>query len=415
MKNVWVVNQYINVPGDCGSLRHYSLAKYLQNYDYKCTLITSSVEHSRNKQRVNKNKFKNLNNVKILWLKTFKWSRGKNILRVFGMIEFMLKIIFFLPFMNIEKPDVIVGTSPNLFAAFGAAIISLFYKVPFVLEIRDLWPESLVQLKAFRKKSIFYLILKKIEAFLLFNAKKIIVVFEGGIEYYKSMGVKDSKLFYLPNGIDMKDRFYKIKETINSPFQLFYLGSIGYPNAVDKIIKSFHELNLQGFNKDKIVLSVYGDGPLKKKMIELSSKLGVDNVVFKKAIPNIDLLKECDNADGFIFAMLDLPKIYNHGISFNKIFEYLSLSKPIVYNSYSSFNPIVFSKAGIESKSLSEKDFAEAIKYLINLPIDERNHLTKRGFEYVLKNHSYDYLAFKLEKILSDLTRNKTLSKSIIF
>ena len=193
MKNIWIINQYIYIPGDCGNLRHYSLVKYLQEGNWKFTLITSNIEHLRNKKRItnDKDKFHNLKNVQIFCLRIFRWSNKIKFLRVLGMLEFMFKIIFVLPFIRIEKPDLIIGSSPNLFSAFGAAIISVFYRVPFILEIRDLWPESLIQLKAFRKNSIFYFILKSIEIFLVFFAKKIIIVMERGAEYYKSIGVEN--------------------------------------------------------------------------------------------------------------------------------------------------------------------------------------------------------------------------------
>ena len=407
MKNIWIINQSINIPGDCGNLRHYSLAKYLQEGNWNSTLITSNIEHSRNKKRIikEKDKLHNLKNVQIIWLRVFRWSKKINFLRVVGMVEFMFKIIFFLPFIRINKPDLIIGSSPNLFAALGAAIISIFYRVPFVFEIRDLWPESLIQLKVFKKNSIFYLIFKIIEIFLVLFAKKIIVVMEKGFQYYKNIGLENSKFCYFPNGIDMKERKYKkfIKKSRNNPFNLLYLGSIGHPNAVDIIIKSIYELKLQGLNKDKVILNIYGDGPLKEEMIKLSFKLNLDNVIFNKPIANTDILKLYDSADGFIFAMLDLPGIYNYGISFNKIFEYLSFSKPIIYNSNSLFNPMIYSRAGIKSPSLNEKDFANAIKYLLNLSQDEVEKLTRNGFNYVSENHSYEYLAKKLDKILSNL------------
>jgi len=407
MKNIWIINQCINIPGDCGNLRHYSLVKYIKKENWNFTLITCDIENLRNiKRKVKgKNKIPNLKNVEILWLRIFKWPKQIYFLRGLGMIEFMLKIIFFLPFYNIQKPDLIIGSSPNLLAAFGAAIISIYYRVPFVLEIRDLWPETLIQLKAFKKNSIFNLLFKIIEKFLIRFSKKIIVVMENGSLYYKNLGLEESKFCYIPNGIDMKERTYKkiCRQSGNNPFNLLYIGSIGYPNALDVIIKSMYQLKMKGYYKDKIILNIYGDGPLKKEMINLSINLNLDNVFFNNASLNNDISKLYECADGLIFAMLDLPEIYNYGVSFNKIFEYLSSSRPVIYNSNSKFNPMNYSGAGIKTASLNETDFAKSILYLLNLSLDDTERLTRNGFNYVSENHSYEYLAKRLEKILCNL------------
>ena len=121
------------------------------------------------------------------------------------------------------------------------------------------------------------------------------------------------------------------------------MGSIGFSNEVDYIIKAIYELNLQGIGKDKVVLRIYGDGPLKYKIYKLIKSLKIKNIILNNAVASNSIEKISESADAFIFAMLDLQSVYRYGISFNKIFEYMSLSKPIIYNTYTYFNPLYLS------------------------------------------------------------------------
>ena len=81
----------------------------------------------------------------------------------------------------------------------------------------------------------------------------------------------------------------------------------------------------------------------------------------------------------------------------------MSLSRPIIFNTYTEYNPLYLSKAGIKSNSLSPKDFAESIKYCMNLPIEEKNRLTSKAFKYVSQYHSYENLAEKLNSFLDQI------------
>ena len=406
MKNLWIINQYINTSSESGSSRHYYLSKYLLGLNWKVTLITGSIDHNTNKQRLNKSislKKEVLDEIRMIWIKVKKRSLNNNFIRGLSMVEFFLKIIFLIPLKRTGKPDMVIGSSPNLLAALAAYFISLFYKCPFILEVRDLWPESLITLKAFKKDGLFHLFFDLIHKFLIKKSNKVIVLMEGGINFYAAMGLDKKKLFYLPNGVDMENKFYKNYDTklINKkPVEIFYLGFIGHANGIEILIKVYKELQSRGLGQNDLILRIYGDGPLKEKMKKLVFNLHLDNIFFYQPIPKNQIIDISNSADFFIFSMLDLPAIYNYGISFNKIFEYMSLSKPIIYNSYGKFNPLDLSDSAIKSKSNHPKDFADTIQYALNLSRREREDLTKRSFQYVSENHSYESLAINLNNFL---------------
>ena len=403
MKNLWIINQTLNTPNDRGNTRHFSLAKYLNKLGWEVSLISGSIEHLTNKQKIQGSesfKILSLENLTIFLLRITSFSNKSLILRSIGMIEFFLKLIFSKSLNKLGKPNLIIGSSPNPISALAGALLALKYRVPFVFEVRDLWPETLLQMGVLNKKGLFYIILNLIEGILLKISSKVIVLFEGGIEYYISKGLSSKKIIYIPNGIDMQYKTYRNinKKSDSHPFELYYLGSLGKANAVENIIRAIFSLNQEGINKKKLILNIYGDGPLKKQLINLVIDLKLDNIKFFAPEKKKKVYEITKYSDGFIFSMLDLPEVYKYGISFNKIFEYMSLSRPIVYWSCAKYDPIQDSQAGIKSLSRKPKDLAIAIKLLMNSSLEDRKNLSELAYNYVMNNHSYKELAFKLHK-----------------
>lgn len=401
MKNLWIINQTLNTPNDKGNTRHFSLAKYLNKLGWEVSLISGSIEHLTNNQKLQKDqnyKIFKMENLRILLLRITRFSNKSLPSRSIGMIQFFLKLISAKSLSKLPNPDLIIGSSPNPISALAAALISIKYKVPFVFEVRDLWPETLLRMGVLNKNGFFYIILRLIESFLLKISDKVIILFEGGREYYISRGLSPNKLLYIPNGIDMEYKSYREvnRKKDSEPFELYYLGSLGRANSVENIIRAIFYLNKEGLNKKQLILNITGDGPLKKQLINLVIDLKIDNIKFFPPENNKKIYEITQNADGFIFSMLDLPNVYRFGISFNKIFEYMSLSRPIVYWSCAKYDPIQDSGAGIKSISRNPKDLALAIKLLINESFENRKNLSKLAYNYVLTYHSYEKLALNL-------------------
>ena len=405
MKNLWIINQTLNTPIDKGNTRHFSLAKYINKLGFEVSLISGSIEHLTNNQRLQKGqnyKIFKMQNLTIFLLRLTRLSNKSLLLRSIGMFQFFLKLISSKSLKKLPKPDLIIGSSPNPISALGAALISIKYKVPFVFEVRDLWPETLLQMGVLNKRGFFYIILFLIESFLLKISHKVIVLFKGGKEYYIARGLSPNKIIYIPNGIDMEYKPYRAinRKRDSEPFKLDYLGSLGKANAVDNIIRAVSYLNKEGINKKKLILNIYGDGPLKEELIKLVIDLKIDNIKFPPTIKEREVFEITKNSDGFIFSMLNLPNVYKYGISFNKIFEYMALSRPIVYWSCAKYDPIQDSRAAIKSISTKPKDFAFAIRYLMSLSYEKRKNLSDLAYNYVLTNHSYEELAHKLYKVI---------------
>ena len=189
---------------------------------------------------------------------------------------------------------------------------------------------------------------------------------------------------------------------IFDPFRIFYLGSMGKSNALENIMKTFDYLKKEGYGKEKINLYIVGDGPEKLRLKRYSNQLNLDNVFFYPPLLQEELIDFSKEADAFIFSMLPLKNLFKYGISFNKIFTYLSLSRPIIYSSCATYNPLDDSNVGIKSKSMHPKSLAEAIKKFMKTSYRDRSKMAREGFEFVKGNYSYKFLANNFDKILLD-------------
>ena len=114
----------------------------------------------------------------------------------------------------LRKPDVIIGTSPQFFTVCAAYMVSLFKKVPWVFELRDLWPKS-IRVIGLIQNNLIIRILRRIEHFLYRNAIAIISVTYGFKSILIRQGIRDKKIFVVTNGVDLK-HFRPKKILLNS-------------------------------------------------------------------------------------------------------------------------------------------------------------------------------------------------------
>ena len=343
MKHVWIINQFANSPEDSAGIRHYSLSKYLVDHDWSATIITGSIQHNTGLQRLKINekiRIKKFNKVCFFWinLKKYKVSKLKN--RVVNMFFFLYRLISIRFLKYLEKPKVVIGSTISPLAALGAYLISLKYNVPFIYEIRDLWPETLIEMKVISSNGIVSIFLKKLDLFLAKRSKKIIVLMPGGIEYYKKLGIKQENIIWLSNGVDKSKNDYFQRKKVSYPFNLIYLGSHGPSNSLETIIFAMNYLKKLEINPENVLLRLIGDGSQKLELMRLCNDLGLENVIFEDPISTDKVKEKLKSADGLIVAMNNLPGLYKYGISFNKLFEYLLSGRPILMTSCTKNNYI---------------------------------------------------------------------------
>lgn len=354
-----------------------------------------------------KNYHEDVNGVSFEWVWTLPY-KGNGPRRILNMISYLFTATY-RGWKKKEKPDVIVGSSVHLFACLAGYILSKIKRSHYVVEIRDLWPRTLIEFGAMSEYHPVAVMFGIIEKFVYKKAEKIIVTLPGAYKYITSLGVPMEKIEYIPNGIDLskvkefenksslEEDILKIREKYKNI--VMYVGSHGIANSLDTILDSSDYLQRQ----DTAYIFV-GEGPEKPALMKKASKK--ENVFFFNAIPKQEVLSTLRLADVLAVSMLDTP-LYRFGISLNKLNDYLLSGKPILFAGKVYNNIVEMAKAGITVAPENPREFAEGLDKLLNLTEEEKISIQRNGFAYLKENHDMEMLSNKFLHICQNLLTHK--------
>jgi glycosyltransferase involved in cell wall biosynthesis len=411
--NIWILNHYAITPDSAGGTRHYDLAREIVKEGHKVTIFAASYNHfNKQSKPVDVNKLsaiETINGIRFVWLKTpayreNDWRRAINMLCYsFLAVSTGIKLK--------EKPDTIMASSPHLFTGISGWLLSRFKKADFVFEVRDLWPQTLIDIGDYKSNSIIVKTLRVIEKFIYRKARAIITLPPGAVDYITGLGISPAKVFYIPNGVSpelynsvnpLPDILDKVMMNARSygKFLVVYAGSHGITNQLDVIIKAAQILQNKGHIK--IHFLFVGDGPEKSNLIALAKESELHNIVFFNAIPKLAVPNLIKNGD---VAVLSWKKtaLYRYGISANKLWDYMICSIPVIWAIDTSVNIVEEAKCGITVPPEDAEAMAEAILKLSKMTNTERKEMGNRGYDYVIKYHSTPLLAKKLLEVLKDV------------
>ena len=405
--NIWIFNHYAITPNLPGGTRHYDLSKELVKRHYNVTIFAASFHHSQHKE-IKKYKSANFiieefDGIKFVWLKTYPYSKN-DWKRVVNMLSYSLKAYKVGSNKKLENPDLIIGSSVHLFAVYTAYSLSKKFRVPFIMEVRDLWPKTLIHM-GISKLHPFVIILRILEKYLYKNAKKIITLLPNAYKYIENLGIERNKMAWIPNGVNL-ERFkdvFKSKKA-DSQFIVMYLGSHGKANALDTLLDAAKITQEKKYTKIRFILA--GDGTEKNHLIRYKDTLGLKNTEFYQAVKKIFVPNILEKADVLVSIMRDLP-LYRYGVSANKHVDYAASKKPIILVGNPINNIVKEARCGITTPPEDPPALANAIIKLYNMSKKERMVLGERGKKYVKKFYSIPVLVDKLEKIITELYNKK--------
>lgn len=393
-KIVWIVNHYAQPP--CGSVgtRHFLLAKNMQKYGWETFIICSGTEHSTGKQLLASNELRAYEGVTFYRLKTIRY-RGNGLKRILNMLQFFLKALY--RSSRLQLPTHVVGSTVHPFAALAGYMVAKKHKAKFIYEVRDIWPQTLIDMGVLHKYHPLCLVFHQIDRFLSRKSDKIISLAPHANSHYAIHGVNPEKIEWIPNGVDLSDfpvtEYPKEKDT----FDIYYIGAHGKVNALDEIILA---AKIAHKSHPHICLHFVGDGPEKKRLQNLATDLSniyFHNIVAKKDVPAI-----CALADCFVLTSLPLD-VYKYGISFNKIFDYMASARPIIFSANAKNNPIEEASCGITVRPGDINALSDAFIKMSEILAKERTEMGVRAREYVALNHNHEKLASRLNKFLINL------------
>ncbi len=408
---IWIVNHYLVPPSRGGNTRHHQLAKVLLSRGHRVLLVGASNHHLAfepfKPRSESSSYYEIIENVECLWVKSP--IRGVKLsARFLSMILFAVRGMRVLSNTPPFTPDVVVGSTPHPFGAFMAQRVAKRYAVPFVFEIRDLWPATLEQLGGFSSHNPILRLMSVMEANLLRRASLVVSVL-GGIEsYLRQQKLARPSVVYVPNIVDLAlvengELSLPPSGDRDSRFVVMYAGNHGLSNALDDILRAAMILKDSNLD-DQICFRFVGQGAEKKRLKAMTSSLGLKNVCFEDPVPKPEIFKTLATADVLV-ATVKSAEIYRYGLSLNKVLDYLAVARPVVLGSDSPSNPVLVSGAGLAVPPENPKAMADAILKIRAMSVSERQKMGEKGREFVYQLHSKSDTALELELALKKVIR----------
>lgn len=331
---IFIFDHASYLPNGNSPQRHYALARELLKIGVHVTLIGSGFDHrsGRNIKFFGLELWQSqiVDGVRYVWLRLpiYRGIKG----RILNMILYpILAVLCFLS-GYLGRPKCVVGSSPHLFAPLGANAVAFLARVRFVLEVRDLWPDSAVDVLGLSNKNIFVLAMRFLERHLFRSADRVVSVLPGIAKYVKDKKfVLKHETTWIPNGVQL-DLFPSVNISENEVAgRIVYFGAVGPANKLDTLLCVWAELEKIS---SQLSLEIIGDGPSLSQLVAQCHELGLKRVKFHGFCKDkIELYSMASKASAFVLAV---PKrrIYKYGISANKIPEYLALGRPLIYLGY---------------------------------------------------------------------------------
>jgi len=340
--------------------------------------------------------------IRVVRVKTYITGNEGFARRILDYISFMCSAFFFG--LSEKRPDVVVGTSPQFFSAVAAWLLSVAKWRPFVFELRDLWPASIVTVGAMKKGAVIR-ILEMLEMFLYRRADAIVSVTESFKAELQGRGINGRKIHVVRNGVDLgryqpRSRSEALASTLGAAgkFVVAYLGTHGMAHALENVLSAAKLLE----NEPDICFLLVGYGAEKQRLVEHARESKLSNVVFhesmsKEKMP--ELWSVCDVAlvhlkDDPVFATV-IP---------SKIFEAFGMGKAVMIVQPMGEAAELVQEAGAGEWIAPENPqaLAAAVLEWKNDPAKVLNFGEKAADAAQL--HSRDRLAREMLQILSGLT-----------
>lgn len=416
-KNVWIFNHYATDTFLDRGGRHYNFAKYLIMDNNSVKIFCSSTVHNSTKNFITDNKlyFEDIcDKIPYIFIKARNY-KGNGKQRILNMLDYFFRL--FSVTKKIEKkyskPDVIYTSSVHPLACVAGILIAKRYNIKCIVEIRDLWPLTLIELGKLEKRSIITYILYKLEHWIYKKADSIIFTMEGGKEYISDMGwsiekgdyIDLAKVYHINNGVDLdifnaqKDDYVFTDKDLNNndTFKVIYTGSVSKANFVEYIIKSAKIIKEKGYNNIKYI--IFGDGVFKGELQRFCIENDLENVIFKGKVEKKYIANILSKSDLNIFTGKK-SDLYKYGLSVNKMFDYIASGKPIISNIECGYDILERYGCGITVESGNINAIVDGVLKFYNMPKTEYHQYCENALR---ASQEYDFkkLTDKLVKILN--------------
>lgn len=406
MSHILLIHQAFVSPSEGGGTRHYELAERLVKSGQQFTIIASSLNYSTGRRATEQDRKlvheENIGGVRVLRAYTYPALHRSFVWRFLVYINFMITSL--LAAFKVKKVDVVFGTSPPIFQSVSSWFIAFLRRKPFVLEIRDLWPDFAIELGVLKNPVLIWLS-RMLERFLYWRATHVVVNSPAYRDYLLDKGLSDTKITVIPNGVDttMFDpaadgQAIRQEYGLEGKFVVVYAGALGLANNIDVLLGAADLLR----DDPSIHILLVGDGKERPNLEAQARDLDLPNVTFAGSRPKSEIPAMLAAANAGVAIVCNIPMFRT--VYPNKVFDYMAAGRPTLLAIDGVIREVIErSQGGLFVPQGDSAAMADAIRKLSGDPaLAEAMGQSARA--YVVKHFDRDHHAAQFKTLFNNLT-----------
>lgn len=321
--------------------------------------------------------------------------------KIAGHLSFMVTAVL-IGGARARRPDVVIASSPTFFSVLSAFVLGLYWRRPFVFEVRDLWPAIFSELGVLTNRRILG-VLEGLELFLYRRAARVITVTEGFRQDIVKRGIDSAKVATITNGVDPEFFSPRIEQEAErrrtGKFTVLYLGAHGISHALQRILDVAEELS----GDPEIEFVFVGSGAEKEGLVARAERDGLQNVRFVPPVGKTEVREWYGAADVALVPLRDVP-LFTTFIP-SKLFEVLACEVPVVASVAGEAAEIARRSGG--AIVVPPEDVVGIRDALLDLKADDekRQAMGRAGRKFVVLEYDRRVLARRYAGVLAEVTR----------
>jgi glycosyltransferase involved in cell wall biosynthesis len=400
--HILLIHQAFAALDEPGGTRHHELARHLAGEGHKVTIIASPISYLTG-DSTGKPTRKQIDDMGVTIIRSAALPalHRSFIWRVFSFFSFMVSS--FINGLFVHKVDLVWGTTPPIFQGPTAWLLARLKGVPFLLEVRDLWPAFAIAVGVLKNKLLITLS-EWLEGFLYRHADHVVVNSPGFINHVRQRGGKNVSL--IPNGADPEmfdpddeGQAFRNAHGLEEKFVVLYAGAHGLSNDLPVVITAAAQLK----NEENIRIVLLGSGKDKPNLIAQAENLGLENVIFLPPLPKKEIRYAVAGADACL-AILKPIEMYKTTYP-NKVFDYMAGGRAVILAIDGVIRKVVEdANAGLFVPPGDPEALANAI-YKLSKNHENCRKMGINGRELIIKEFSRAALAEKFSNLLESIRR----------
>jgi glycosyltransferase involved in cell wall biosynthesis len=411
---ICMVYQYYQGHTSPGHSLVYELTQFLAKHDHEVTVVSGETGYMR-RETITRPWYKRLmrweqdGGVRVMRMYTYSELHKSYFGRLLSFLSFSLTCP--LGLLSMSRPDVVIASSPPIFPMFSVWLVCKLRSIPLVLEVRDIWPESAVQMGVLRNRQLIG-VMSWIERVLYDKSKRIVALTQGIQKNIRDRGWPHDKVELVTCGVNF-DLLYPDEALRQETRQrmgwearnvVMYFGALGEANNIAVILRAAQSLQ----SDPNMLFVIVGGGMMSRSLKEMASAMELTNVLFLEPVPKSEANAYLNAADICVATLQDIPLF--QGAIPTKLLDYMACAKPVICGIRGEAQRIMeMAEAGLV---FDPDDDQAMVQHIVEL-CDDRLRASKMGvsaLDYVRQFYSAETSQRKMETILYDVVQESKRS-----